>query len=99
MAKISVNLDEDDQAETAEVTQKVAKHTKGRASVSKAKSADLKHAKRVQFSISLVPEPIKQAFEDERAKRGMTQKEFLYHCLRAGGLDIPAYEDIDGRRR
>jgi len=30
---------------------------------------------------------------------GMGMKEFFYHCLRLGGVDIPEDETIDARRR
>ena len=68
-------------------------------SVSKAKSSALKDAPRVQFSFTNVPEPIKEAFALEAQKRGLTKKELLYECLRAGGIAIPASAEIDGRRR
>ena len=68
-------------------------------SVSKAKSTALKDAPRVQFSFTNVPKPIKEAFATEAQKRGLTQKELLYECLRAGGINIPDTAEIDGRRR
>ncbi len=68
-------------------------------SVSKAKSTALKDAPRVQFSFTNVPKPIKEAFALEAQKRGVTQKELMYECLRAGGIDIPDAAEIDDRRR
>jgi len=68
-------------------------------SVSRAESSALKDAPRVQFSFTNVPEPIKEAFAQEARKCGLTKKELLYECLRAGGIDIPKSTDIDGRRR
>ena len=68
-------------------------------SESKAKSSALKDAPRVQFSFTNVPKPIKDAFAAEAKKRQLTLKELLYECLRAGGIDIPANAEIDGRRR
>lgn len=71
----------------------------GLPSVSKAKSAALKDAPRVQFSFTSVPKPIKDAFDQEAKKRGLSKKELLYACLRSGGIEIPDSEEIDGRRR
>ena len=71
----------------------------GLPSPSQAKALALKNAPRVQFSFTNFPEPIKEAFGNEAEKRGMNKKEFLFYCLRAGGMDIPPYEEIDGRRR
>ena len=53
----------------------------------------------MQFSFTNVPKPIKEAFAAEAQKRGVTQKELLYECLRAGGISIPETSEIDGRRR
>lgn len=75
------------------------KLAEGLPSNSKAKADALKHAKRVQFAFSNVPEPIKKAFAKEASKRKITQKELLYACLRAGGVEIPDSQEIDGRRR
>lgn len=71
----------------------------GLPSPSQAKRDQLKHAPRLNWSFTNVPAPIKAAFENEAKRRGMTLKGFFYHCLRAGGLDIPEYETIDARRR
>ena len=62
-------------------------------------ASSLKDAPRVQFSFTNVPKPIKEAFASEAQKRGMTQKELLYDCLRSGGIHIPKTSEIDGRRR
>lgn len=98
--KIRVDLDDDDVAEAdAAETAKVKKLAAGRPSVHRAKMDGIRSAKRVQFSFSQVPEPIKVMFMEEAARRGMGLKEFLFHCLREQGLDIPPYDDIDGRRR
>lgn len=97
MAKVSVNLDDDLEGDTG--AQKLKGLTAPLPSVSRAKSSALKDAPRVQFSFTNVPKPIKEAFASEAQRRGMTQKELLYECLRAGGIDIPDATEIDGRRR
>lgn len=97
MAKVSVNLDDDLEAD--DNAHKLKAMAAPLPSVSKAKSSALKDAPRVQFSFTNVPEPIKEAFAAEAEKRGVTKKELLYECLRAGGIDIPATSEIDGRRR
>lgn len=97
MAKVSVNLDDD--LDNGDAVQKLRELAAPLPSVSKAKSAALKDAPRVQFSFTNVPKPIKETFAAEAKKRGLTQKEMLYECLRAGGIDIPENSAIDGRRR
>ena len=97
MAKVSVNLDDDRDDEDS--TRKLKALAAPLPSVSKAKSSALKDAPRVQFSFTNVPKPIKEAFAAEAKKRRVTQKELLYECLRAGGIDIPNTSEIDGRRR
>ena len=67
--------------------------------VSKANSSALKNAPRVQFSFTNVPRPIKEAFATEAQKRGITQKELLYECLRSVGINIPDASGMDGRRK
>lgn len=97
MAKVSVNLDDDlnDGADSRKLKELAAPLP----SVSRAKSSALKDARRVQFSFTNVPEPIKEAFALEARRRGLTKKGLLYECLRAGGIDIPDSAEIDGRRR
>lgn len=97
MGKVSVNLEDDLDIEDS--ARKLKEMAAPLPSVSKAKSTALKDAPRVQFSFTNVPKPIKEAFAAEAKKRQLTQKELLYECLRAGGLEIPAISEIDGRRR
>ena len=97
MAKVSVNLDDD--LASDDDARKVRELAALLPSVSKAKSSALKDAPRVQFSFTNVPRPVKEAFAAEAKKRRLTQKEMLYECLRAGGIDIPDTTEIDGRRR
>ena len=97
MAKVSVNLDDDLEDEAG--SRKLKELAAPLPSVSKAKSSALKDAPRVQFSFTNVPEPIRDAFAHEASKRGLTKKELLYECLRAGGINIPDSAEIDGRRR
>lgn len=97
MGRVSVNLEDD--FDTVDSARKLKELTAPLPSVSKAKSTALKDAPRVQFSFTNVPKPIKEAFAKEARNRKLTQKELLYECLRAGGLDIPETSEIDGRRR
>jgi hypothetical protein len=97
MAKVSVNLDDDLDADNS--SKKLKAMAAPLPSVSKAKSSAMKDAPRVQFSFTNVPEPIKEGFAAEATRRGLTKKELLYECLRAGGINIPATSEIDGRRR
>lgn len=97
MAKVSVNLDDDIDGDDS--SRKLKELAAPLPSVSKAKSSALKDAPRVQFSFTNVPKPIKEAFAAEAHRRRVTQKELLYECLRAGGIDIPDTAEIDGRRR
>ena len=97
MAKVSVNLEAE--FDSDEVSAKLRELAAPLPSVSKAKSAALKDAPRVQFSFTNVPKPIKDAFDQEARKRGVSKKELLYACLRSGGIEVPETEEIDGRRR
>ena len=97
MAKVSVNLDDD--LHGYDSSHRLKEIVAPLPSVSKAKLSALKDAPRVQFSFTNVPKPIKEAFAIEAQKRGLTQKELLYECLRAGGINIPETSQIDGRRR
>jgi hypothetical protein len=97
MAKVIVDLDDDLDGDDS--ARKIKALAAPFPSVTKAKTSALRDAPRVQFSFTNVPKPIKEAFAAEAKKRRITQKELLYVCLRAGGLDIPANAEIDGRRR
>lgn len=97
MAKVSVTLDDD--LDGDESAQKLKELSAPLLSVSRAKSSALKDAPRVQFSFTNVPKPIKEAFAAEAKKRQLTQKELLYECLRAGGINIPDNAEFDARRR
>ena len=97
MAKVSVNLDDDLDGDDS--ARKIKALAAPLPSVSTAKSSALRDAPRVQFSFTNVPKPIKDAFAAEADKRKITKKELLYECLRAGGIEIPANDQIDGRRR
>lgn len=96
MAKVSVDLRDDDSAEDVA---KLGKLTAPLPSNSKAKAGALKDSPRVQLSFTNVPQPIKDAFAAEAKSRGLSMKEMLYECLRAGGISIPDTAEIDGRRR
>ena len=98
MPKISVDLsgiDDDPDDVLAAKTREMARPLP---SPHKSAATAIRRAERVQFAFSNVPLPIKEAFQAEAHRRGITMKSLLYHCLRAGGLDIPSDEDLDGRR-
>ncbi len=101
MGKISVDLSDDLEDDGAASPEAAKLHTlaAGLPSVHKAKMEGLRHVERVQLAFSNIPKPIKDSYEAEARKRGMSMKEFLYHCLRAGGLNIPSNAELDGRRR
>lgn len=96
MAKISVNLAEPDASPQVDKLRELAAPLP---SVSKAKSQSLKSAPRVQLSFTNVPKPIKDEFVAQAERRGLSMKEYLYECLRAGGVSIPDTSDIDARTR
>lgn len=81
------------------VDQKINEMAAGLPSAHKAKVDAIKRAERTQFSFSAFPVPVQKMFKDEAKKRNMILKEYLWHCLKAGGLDLPDYSEIDGRRR
>ena len=68
-------------------------------SPSRSRTEALKYDRRIVWAFNLIPETIKREFQKEARKRGITDKAFFLHCLRAGGLEIPPYEALDGRRR
>ncbi|MCY4328355.1 MAG: hypothetical protein OXC53_12355 [Rhodobacteraceae bacterium] len=101
MAKISVDLSDTD-TQTSQETADIDRLAMALPSSSRARraalSAELRAAPRVQFAFSQVPKPIKDKFVAAAKERGITMKELLYDCLRAGGIDIPISTDIDRRR-
>lgn len=96
MPKLDIKLDVEP---TDNATSPLETLTQGLPSVSRSKKEVLKYAERVQFSFTNVPKPIKEMFVEEAQRRGITQKELLFHCLRAGGINVPDAIEIDGRRR
>ncbi|WP_413208385.1 hypothetical protein [Rhodospirillum sp. A1_3_36] len=111
MGKISVNLGletEEPEASKArpvapkastDQTAALAELASGLPSPSQARKDAIRKAPRKAWTFNNMPVPIKEAFEVEADRRGMTMKEFFLHCLRSGGLDIPEYDEIDGRRK
>ncbi|MEM1154437.1 MAG: hypothetical protein AAGI44_09860 [Pseudomonadota bacterium] len=98
--KISVTLDDDDvAADDGIAIEKARELAAGRPSAHRAKLEEWKTVPRVQMNFSQVPEPVKRKFQKEAERRGMGMKEFLYHCMRSAGVDLPDMKDIDGRRR
>ncbi|WP_395378076.1 hypothetical protein [Marinicella sp. W31] len=86
------------------VSKKVSKKdmrklTEGIPSTSKARLEIFDNSEREFWTFSAIPKVIKD-MADERAKElKMGKKEFLYHCLRKGGLNLPEYVDIHGNRK
>ena len=101
MGKITVDLSDTD-ARTVQETATIDHLAKALPSSSRARrtalAAELRAAPRVQFAFSQVPKPIKDTFVAVARERGITMKELLYDCLRAGGIEIPAATAIDRRR-
>lgn len=54
--------------------------------------------KRVQWSFTCVPQLVKKKADEKAKELGMGKKEFLYHCLRQAGVDIPEYSELDARK-
>ncbi|WP_395378170.1 hypothetical protein [Marinicella sp. W31] len=94
--KVEANEEQSDEKEVIDALREMAQ---GVPSESKVEHEKYKYAKRKQFNFNLVPEPIIDEFKKMAKKKKMTQKEFLYDCLRKAGLNIPEYDKIDGRRR
>lgn len=105
MGKISVDLSDEPSETSAGLPQAATERAKlkalsaGLPSASKARSDSMKHARRVTWSFTNIPEPIKARTMAQADAMQMGLKEFFYHCLRLGGVEIPETEDIDGRRR
>lgn len=99
MAEIKIDLGIDEgQGDTKDdiILQEL---TKGLPSTSSARYDAVRRAPRTQIHFSNIPLPVKEAFEKAAKKNNMGLKEYFYHCLRAGGADIPNYQELDARRR
>lgn len=100
MGQISVDLTDDRKSDDVQVeARKLKDLARGLPSAGKAKSETLRHATRTTWAFSNVPLPIKQKATERASQLDMGLKQFFYHCLRLGGVDIPEDETIDGRRR
>lgn len=53
-----------------------------------------RQAPKKQMSFSHMPLPLIKAFEAQAEAQGMGKKEFLLHCMRLGGVDLPEYHEI-----
>jgi hypothetical protein len=51
-----------------------------------------------QFNFGRIPRFIADGFEAKAREAGMNKREFLYHLLRKEGVDIPPYDEMDGRK-
>ncbi len=78
--------------------EKLKAMTAGLPSANQAKIDMFKTDKRVQWSFTCIPRLIKTKADERAGALGMGKKEFLYHCLRLGGVDIPDYSELDARK-
>jgi len=53
---------------------------------------------KTQFNVGMIPVFIADIFAEQASKAGMNKREYFYHLLREQGGNIPAYEDMDGRK-
>lgn len=97
--KIEINLFGKDTVVPVPDNAIIEEYTRGLPSVSGAKKEALRRAPRTQLSFTNIPIPVKKAFEIEAKKHGMGLKDFLYYCMRAGGVDIPDNQELDARKR
>lgn len=99
MGQISVNLTdtESDQTEAQQDPQ-LKKLTIGLPSAGKARVENVRYAPRLTWSFTNIPQPIKDRSVARANEMGMGHKQFFYHCLRKGGVDIPEDIMIDARR-
>ncbi len=100
MGKISVNLDDTGGQESETATENAALDNlaTGLPSAGKARIESFRRSPRTVWSFSQTPTLIKTLVEAKARENKMGLKEFLYHCLRLGGVDIPEYSKIHGRR-
>jgi hypothetical protein len=101
----NMSLGEDDVKATVTATkgkpqQDIIKEmTRGKLSPHNAKIEGIRKAPRTRIGFTNIPVPIKEAFEAEAEKHGMGLKDFLYYCMRAGGVDIPENQELDARKK
>ena len=98
MAKSSMNLGDAARTETSRETP-LKQLAAGLPSSHKAKVESWREAPRTQLPFSNVPVPAKEAFDEQARINGMGAKEFLFHCLRAGGVELPEYAEMFRKRR
>lgn len=53
---------------------------------------------KTQLNFGGIPRFVREEFETLAEKNDMKMREYLYHLLRKEGADIPAYNEMDGRR-
>lgn len=51
-------------------------------------------APKKHLSFSHMPVPLIDAFDAQAEALGMGKKEFLLHCMRQGGVEVPEYHEI-----
>ena len=52
----------------------------------------------VQLNYGKIPKFIAEGMEARAEEEGMNKREYFYHLLRKDGVDIPPYEEMDGRK-
>ncbi|SNB73951.1 hypothetical protein SAMN07250955_11139 [Arboricoccus pini] len=59
----------------------------------------IRREERVMMSFNNMPVTIRNRFEEEAARRGWGKKELFIEMMRAFGIDVPPYRELDGRRQ
>lgn len=63
-------------------------------------ASDLRAKLRIkkQLSFGQLPSFIVDEMDNRALELGMNKREYLYHLLRNDGIEIPPYEQMDGRK-
>lgn len=59
----------------------------------------IRREERVMMSFNNMPVTIRNRFEEEAKRRGWGKKELFIEMMRAFGIDVPPYRELDGRRQ
>lgn len=102
MPKLSMDLTpvqrNDEKVESGKTQQPVGSAlqelTSGLPSPHQARLDAYRNAAKKHLSFSHMPVPLIEAFDAKAASLGMGKKEFLLHCMRLGGVDVPEYREI-----
>ena len=102
MPKLSMNLKKADPNDGAAVSKTKAvpedgplkKLTAGLPSPHQSRIEAYRTAPKKHLSFSHMPKPLIDAFDARAEAFGMGKKEFLLHCMRQGGVEVPEYHEI-----